>query len=219
MPNKSERGSYGQFCPVAMAAEIVCNRWTALVMRELLCGTTRFNDLARGLPGLSRSLLTKRLRQLEQAGLVERLDGNYLLTEAGNISSMRCVTLWRRLWCSQSRTREPCPEVQKLPVLQHIADRSPIAWHSADTATPGATHLPQTRSNSCSVSSFSTFPVFSVDAGSKSRIQRSSSATGLCSTPRGTTMNSPSWSDTVLSRNSMRNRPFTTRNISSSFSC
>ena len=50
MPDRTERGSYGQFCPVAMAAEIVCNRWTALVLRELLCGTTRFNDLRRGVP-------------------------------------------------------------------------------------------------------------------------------------------------------------------------
>ena len=70
MPNKSERGSYGQFCPVAMAAEIVCNRWTALVMRELLCGTTRFNDLRRGVPRMSPSLLSKRLKELEDAGVI-----------------------------------------------------------------------------------------------------------------------------------------------------
>jgi putative sterol carrier protein len=49
----------------------------------MLVGATRFNDLARGLPGLSRSLLTRRLRQFERAGLVERLNGHYLLTEAG----------------------------------------------------------------------------------------------------------------------------------------
>ncbi len=45
MPQRQDLGSYGQFCPVAMAAEIVCSRWTALVVRELLCGSTRFNDL------------------------------------------------------------------------------------------------------------------------------------------------------------------------------
>lgn len=67
MPDRTERGSYGQFCPVAMAAEIVCNRWTVLVLRELLCGTTRFNDLRRGVPRMSPSLLSKRLKELEVA--------------------------------------------------------------------------------------------------------------------------------------------------------
>jgi len=52
-------------------------------VRDLLLGTTRFNDLARGLPGLSRSLLSRRLRQLELAGIVDRHDGGYHLTEAG----------------------------------------------------------------------------------------------------------------------------------------
>lgn len=70
MPDRTERGSYGQFCPVAMAAEIVCNRWTVLVLRELLCGTTRFNDLRRGVPRMSPSLLSKRLKELEVAGLI-----------------------------------------------------------------------------------------------------------------------------------------------------
>ena len=54
-----------------------------IIIRDLLVGTTRFNDLARGLPGLSRTLLSKRLRQLEQAELVERIDGQYYLTEMG----------------------------------------------------------------------------------------------------------------------------------------
>ena len=67
---REDRGSYGQFCPVAMAAEIVCNRWTVLVLRELLCGTTRFNDLRRGVPRMSPSLLSKRLKELEEAGLI-----------------------------------------------------------------------------------------------------------------------------------------------------
>lgn len=74
---------YGQYCPISRAVEVLGERWTLLIVRDLLVGTERFNDLARGLPGLSRSLLSKRLRQLEQAGLVERLDGSYALTEAG----------------------------------------------------------------------------------------------------------------------------------------
>jgi DNA-binding HxlR family transcriptional regulator len=61
----------------------VGERWTLLIVRDMLVGATRFNDIARGLPGLSRTLLATRLRQLERAGVIER-DGNaYALTPAG----------------------------------------------------------------------------------------------------------------------------------------
>jgi len=63
---------YGQFCPVAKAAEIFAERWTPLIMREVLMGSTRFNELERGLPRISRSVLSQRLKQLEQYGLIER---------------------------------------------------------------------------------------------------------------------------------------------------
>ncbi|MFQ6392848.1 winged helix-turn-helix transcriptional regulator [Nocardia sp. KC 131] len=74
---------YGQYCPISRALDVLGDRWSLLILRDLLLGTARFNDLARGLPGLSRSLLTKRLRQFERAGLVEKLSGQYLLTNAG----------------------------------------------------------------------------------------------------------------------------------------
>jgi DNA-binding HxlR family transcriptional regulator len=74
---------YGQYCPISRAIEVLGERWSLMILRDMLVGTTRFNDLARGLPGLSRSLLSKRLRQFERAGLVEQLDGQYLLTDAG----------------------------------------------------------------------------------------------------------------------------------------
>jgi DNA-binding HxlR family transcriptional regulator len=64
--------SYGQFCPVAQAAEILTRRWTLLVIRELLCGSRRFNDLHAGVPRMSRTLLAQRLNELEEVGLVER---------------------------------------------------------------------------------------------------------------------------------------------------
>ena len=70
MRNQTEPGNYGQFCPVAMAAEIVCSKWTPLVLRELLSGSTRFNDLRRGVPRMSPTLLSKRLKELEQAGVI-----------------------------------------------------------------------------------------------------------------------------------------------------
>ena len=64
--------SYKQFCPVAMAAEILCGRWTIMVVRELIAGSTRFNDLRRGLPRMSPALLSQRLKELESAGIVSR---------------------------------------------------------------------------------------------------------------------------------------------------
>jgi len=83
-----ERGGYGQFCPVSMASEVLCNRWTTLLVRELLCGSTRFNDLRRGLPKMSPALLSKRLKELEKAGVVSatrKANGliDYRLSEAG----------------------------------------------------------------------------------------------------------------------------------------
>ena len=63
---------YKQFCPVAMAAEVLCTRWTRVLLRELLAGSTRFSDLRRGVPKMSPTLLAQRLRDLEHAGIVER---------------------------------------------------------------------------------------------------------------------------------------------------
>lgn len=80
---ESERLTYGQYCPLSRALDVLGERWSFLILRDLTLGTTRFNDLSRGLPGLSRSLLAKRLRRLVADGLVERLDGAYLLTDAG----------------------------------------------------------------------------------------------------------------------------------------
>src|SRR5215213_10890122 len=66
-------GSYSQFCPVAMAAEILCTRWTVIGLRELVAGSTRFNELRRGVPRMSPALLSKRLKELEEAGIVRRV--------------------------------------------------------------------------------------------------------------------------------------------------
>ncbi|MGE3271128.1 MAG: winged helix-turn-helix transcriptional regulator [Chloroflexota bacterium] len=80
---------YGQFCPVAMAAEIVAERWTPLILREFMFGSHRFSELRRGIPLISQSLLTQRLRSLEHDGVIEQrptTDGRgqeYHLTRAG----------------------------------------------------------------------------------------------------------------------------------------
>ena len=80
---------YGQYCPVARAAEILADRWTVLIVRELLADINHFNELERGLPHMSRTLLSERLRRLEQAGVLERRGASrgkpteYRLTLAG----------------------------------------------------------------------------------------------------------------------------------------
>jgi DNA-binding HxlR family transcriptional regulator len=99
--------SYNQFCPVAMAAEILGTRWTLVLLRELVVGTYRFNELRRGVPRMSPALLSKRLKDLESAGLVTRdpVKGEpgafeYRLTDAGRelqpvIESIGC---WGQRW-------------------------------------------------------------------------------------------------------------------------
>ena len=80
---------YHQYCPVARAAEILADRWTPLIVRELLAGAGHFNGIERGLPGISRSLLASRLRLLVDAGVIVRREGRqsnrseYELTDAG----------------------------------------------------------------------------------------------------------------------------------------
>jgi DNA-binding HxlR family transcriptional regulator len=80
---------YDKYCPVSMGSEVIADRWTPLIVRELILGSTRFNDIARGLPGISRSLLVQRLGHLERKGVIERWPspggrGNeYHLTPAG----------------------------------------------------------------------------------------------------------------------------------------
>ena len=83
-------GSYKQFCPVAMAAEILCTRWTVVLLRELIAGSTRFNDLRRGVPRMSPAPLSQRLKDLEAAGILARVSSasergafEYQLTAAG----------------------------------------------------------------------------------------------------------------------------------------
>lgn len=98
------RKGYGQFCPVAKAAEIMAERWTPLVVRELLSGSERFNDLRRGVPLMSPSLLSQRLKRLEDENLVVRhadSDGpRYQLTRAGEelMPVIEALGVWGKRW-------------------------------------------------------------------------------------------------------------------------
>ncbi|EPX82811.1 winged helix-turn-helix transcriptional regulator [Salipiger mucosus] len=127
-------GSYHQFCPVAMAAEILCTRWTMVLVRELVAGSSRFNDLRRGVPRMSRTLLAQRLRELEAAGIVERrpVPGSqsveYLLTPAGRdlLPVVEAFGLWGQKWVQSD------PSLEKLDVsllmwdMRRNLDPSPL---------------------------------------------------------------------------------------------
>lgn len=100
------RGGYGQFCPVAMASEVLCTRWTALVIRELVAGSSRFNELRRGVPRMSPALLSKRLKELETWNIVERHPTgehgvfDYRLTKAGRElwPIIEAMGIWGQRW-------------------------------------------------------------------------------------------------------------------------
>lgn len=106
---------YGQYCPVAQALDLLGDRWTLLIVRDMLTGTQHFNDLKRGLPGLSTGLLAKRLRQLQRAGIVERetrpagrRTTAYRLTPAGQAlyPVIEALLVWGADWAFG----EPSPE-------------------------------------------------------------------------------------------------------------
>lgn len=103
---------YGQYCPIAKAAEVLGDRWTLLILRDMHTGALHFNDLHRGLPGISRSVLTQRLRQLERDELIERLRDErdkttgYELTAAGNDLAfvLAALTHWVNRWVMNDPT-------------------------------------------------------------------------------------------------------------------
>ena len=130
---------YGQFCPIAQAAEVLTERWTPLVIREIaLTGSRRFNDIQRGVPLMSSSLLTKRLRQLERAGIIERrqrLDGKgseYHLTPAGEELGpvLAQVGIWSERWLRR-------------PIFEATPDTGLLMWWLRGTVNRDA--LPDRR--------------------------------------------------------------------------
>ena len=129
----SGSGSYGQFCPVAMASEVLCQRWTVLVLREMLCGTTRFNDLRRGVPRMSPSLLSKRLKELERAGVVVPVPNEagvveYHLTEAGE--DLRPIVMamgfWGQRWVESQLSLKNLDPSLLMWVMRRNLDPKPL---------------------------------------------------------------------------------------------
>ncbi|MHA6669524.1 winged helix-turn-helix transcriptional regulator [Homoserinimonas sp. A447] len=123
--------TYGQFCPVAKAMDLLDERWTLLVVRELVAGSTHFNDLRRGLPKMSPALLSKRLRTLERGGVIRRRERSgrisYELTESGHELkvAIEALGVWGMRWISELGEEELDPHL----LMWDMRRRVPIdAW-------------------------------------------------------------------------------------------
>lgn len=105
--------NYGKFCPIAKAASVLSERWTLLILREMMSGSTRFNELERGLPGISRALLAKRLRTLLDCGIIQLRDSDvgrpgYVLSDRG--LELRPIVIgignWGQRWLNAGVTQD-----------------------------------------------------------------------------------------------------------------
>jgi len=141
--------SYAQYCPIAKASEVLGDRWTLLIVREMLGGASGFNELQRGLPGISRSVLTDRLRSLERAEIVERRTGpkgktlEYRLTPAGRDLEpvVQAMGEWGVTWSfTDPRPEELDPDLLIVWMARHVdreqlpADRTVVQFDFRDPA-------------------------------------------------------------------------------------
>jgi DNA-binding HxlR family transcriptional regulator len=124
--------SYAQYCPVAKASEVLGDRWTLLIVREMLGGVSGFNQLQRGLPGISRSVLSDRMRRLERAEVVERRTGpkgrtlDYRLTSAGRDLQpvVQAIGEWGATWSITEPGREELdPYLLIFWIVRHVDRR------------------------------------------------------------------------------------------------
>lgn len=104
--------AYGQFCPLAQASQLLCERWTLIIVRELIAGSTRFGELQKGAPQISPTLLSTRLKQLAKAGVIEitgnRGDFSYKLTTAGKELRpiVELIGAWGHRWAQSDLNNE-----------------------------------------------------------------------------------------------------------------
>jgi len=136
--------TYGQFCPVAKAMEVLDERWTLLIVRELLSGSSRFNEIRRGVPRMSPALLAKRLRTLERAGVLERREEpgwvGYRLTTSGLELSevVEALGRWGVRWIGELGVSDLDPHLlmwdmrRTIPVAAWPRERTVVAFHFTD---------------------------------------------------------------------------------------
>jgi DNA-binding HxlR family transcriptional regulator len=116
MPITARPSTYGDYCPISTGVDVLGDRWTPLIIRELMVGATGFNEIHRGIPRASRTLLAQRLRQLERWNLVERSGaergrpGRYRLTEPGQALTpiVWAMGHWAAEWCFDDPADEDC---------------------------------------------------------------------------------------------------------------
>ncbi|MFA1551633.1 winged helix-turn-helix transcriptional regulator [Actinomadura chokoriensis] len=115
--------SYYQFCPVAKAMELLDERWTLLIVRELLSGSERFNEVRRGVPRMSPTLLSKRLNQLVRAGVLTRRDDRYVLTPAGLELRpvVEALAVWGVRWIGELGDQDLDPKLLLWDMRRNIA--------------------------------------------------------------------------------------------------
>ena len=128
-------GAYRQYCPIARASEILAERWTPLLVRNLMLGSHTFNDLARGVPAMSRSMLAKRLAELEHAGVITtrpKVGGrgsDYELTDAGVdlAGVIHALGEWGERWVDVT-TEHADPGFALWAWCRAQLDRSKLPW-------------------------------------------------------------------------------------------
>lgn len=173
-----QSGSYNQFCPVAMASEILGTRWTIVLLRELCAGSTRFNDLRRGVPRMSPALLSKRLRELEDHGIIVRRPmkrnpdtQEYVLTNSGEELGevIMAIGTWGQRWVETEPSLEKLDagllmwDMRRNLMFEHFPDhRVVVQFTFTDNPRSGAQwwliHDPEDGADLCSVD-----PGFDVD--------------------------------------------------------
>jgi DNA-binding HxlR family transcriptional regulator len=166
--------TYGQFCPVAKAMEVLDERWTLLVVRELLYGSSHFNELRRGVPRMSPALLSKRLRSLERAGVVRRTEEGgrtrYELTRSGRELSgiVEALGAWGVRWIGELGDHDLDPHLlmwdmrRKVPVAAWPRDRTVLAFRFRDVPVSSARWWLVVRGNDVDVCDYD--PGFEVSA-------------------------------------------------------
>lgn len=150
---RAEMAEYGQFCPVSKTSEILCERWTPLILRELMCGSVRFGEIARGVPTVSTALLTARLRRLAAAGVITREPtpgggADYRLTAAGLELApiILAMGVWGQRWARSEYTPDDLdPGLLMWDVRRYLrpgglrAGRTVVEFRFTD-APPGRDH-------------------------------------------------------------------------------
>ena len=139
-PRPQDRKCYGQLCPMATALDVIGDRWTILILRELLGGAARFHELQEGLPGIAKNLLTDRLRRLESDGIVRRVSSHnavrYALTDRG--AAARTAVEELGFW---GATLEPIVPAQHPRSIRAIAMALQAVLARAGDALPDARHV------------------------------------------------------------------------------